>query len=315
MKKDARIFVAGSNTLFGRALVETMQRRGYARVEGTGIDEPDLTDLHAVERFFSIYEPEYVFLTAGKSGGIAANQNFPADLMLDNLLTQCHVMDVAFRYGARKLLYLASSCCYPRACPQPMEVSSLLSGPLEPTNEPYAVAKIAGIKLAQAYCQQYGVNYITAIPANGFGRNDDFKTDDAHVVPALIRKIHRAKIERAPTVTLWGSGKPKREFIFADDVAAACLFLMANYNEPAPINIGGGTAISIRELAFTIAQIIGYEGDIQFDQTSPDGMPEKMLDASPIRQLGWRPQTLLRDALQMTYDWYCRHYEKVLVSA
>ncbi|MBN2008113.1 GDP-L-fucose synthase [candidate division KSB1 bacterium] len=306
MKKDARIFVAGSETLFGKVLVETLRMRGYTQVEGVSAEEPDLTDLLAVERFFSTFTPEYVFLTGGKSGGIHANQTWPADLMLNNLMVQTHVMDAAFRFGASKLLYLASSCSYPRQCPQPMDVTSLLTGPLEPTNEAYAVAKLAGIKLAQAYNRQYGANFICGIPANGFGRYDDFITDDAHVIPSLLRKMREAKMKNAPYVVLWGSGQAKREFIDADDVANACLFLMANYNDPLPINIGGGDTISIRELAWMAKEIVGYQGDIQFDARYPDGMPIKQLDASPIRKLGWKPEAKFKDALKTTYEWYMK---------
>jgi GDP-L-fucose synthase len=257
-----------------------------------------------VSDFFAQNKPEYVFLAAGKSGGISANQKYPADLMLDNLLVICNVIDSAYHSGVKKLLYLASSCSYPKHSAQPMQVESLMTGILEPTNEAYAVAKIAGIKLCQAYCQQYGANFISGIPANAFGIGDDFSLEESHVIPALIRKMHEAKIADAEFVEIWGTGTPRREFIFADDLADACIFIADNYDDPMPINIGGGLDLSIKELAELIKEAIGYRGQLHFDASKPDGMPLKALDSSKLQSMGWQPQTSFRAAVEATYDWF-----------
>jgi GDP-L-fucose synthase len=310
VKRTARVYVAGGETLIGAAIRERLRADGYRNLVGTPPDEPDLTVAAQVDDFFGEARPEYVFLAAGKSGGIALNQARPADLMLHNLLVTGHVLDAAHRHEVVKLLYLASSCSYPRAAPQPLAVESLLSGPPEPTNAAYAMAKLAGWQLCDAYRQQHGRSFITAIPANAFGPADDFSPDGGHVIPALIRKMHEAQLGGSPSVMVWGSGKPRREFVFARDMADACLFIMQRYDGPAPINLGSGVDLSIAELARLVAEVVGYRGRIDFDAMRPDGMPLKMLDSGPLRALGWRASTDLMTALAETYDWFRRHEVK-----
>ena len=304
MNRQDHVFVAGSDTLIGQALYRQLEARGYAAIHGTRAGEPDLTDKNAVEALFEKIKPDFVFLVAGMSGGVSANIKYPADLMLDNLLIECQVMRSAHRYGTRKLMYFASSCSYPRSCPQPMRVESLMSGPLEPTNEAFATAKIAGIKLCQAYRAQYGTNMITVIPANVFGPGDDFSTEDSHVIAALMTKMHRAKASGTDAVEVWGSGSPRREFIFADDVADAAIFLMSEYSSEMPINVGNGSEVSIREIAEAIQQIVGYQGSLKFNASLPDGMPMKMLDSTPLNAMGWQPKFSLRAGLEATYRWF-----------
>lgn len=307
MEKHSRIYIAGFDTLIGAALGDEMHRQGYMNIIGGAGEDPDLTDMRAVEIFFGRMKPEYIFLVAGRSGGISANQIFPASLMLNNLLIECHVIQSAYHHGVKKLLYLASSCIYPRECPQPMREEYLLNGPLEPTNEAYAVAKIGGIKLCQAYRQQYGVNFITGIPANVFGVQDDFSVEYSHVVAGLIRRMHEAKLANADSMSIWGTGSPRRDFIFADDLADACIFIMKNYEEIQPINLGSNEGISIKDLALTLKEVTGYRGELRFDPTKPDGMPVKILDSSRLRALGWRSRMNFRVALEKTYDWFQRH--------
>jgi len=304
MRKHAIIYVAGGQTLIGAAILRQLKQQGYTNIVGKPGEEPDLTDATSVDEFLSRLLPEYVFMAAGKSGGILPNQRYPADLMLDNLLVECNVIRAAYQHRVKKLLYLASSCCYPRHCPQPMRVESLLTGSLEPTNEAYAVAKIAGIKLCQAYRQQYGANFIVGIPANAFGPGDDFSPEDSHVIAALIRKMHQAKRKGTPTVEIWGTGTPRREFIFADDLADACLFVMQKYDGTEPINLGGGTDLSIGELAQLTKEVVGYEGELRFDTSRPDGMPLKALYSSPLMAMGWNQVTSFRDAVSATYNWF-----------
>jgi GDP-L-fucose synthase len=304
MDQHARIYVAGGRTLIGAAILHELERQGFSNVVGKPDDEPDLTDAGEVEAFFARTRPEYVFLTAGKSGGIEANLKRSAELMLDNLLVECHVIHNAYRHGVKKLLYLASSCTYPKHCPQPMQIESLLTGPLEPTNEAYAVAKIAGLELCRAYRQQYGANFIAGIPANAFGPGDDLDPENSHVIAALIRKMHQAKLNGADYVEIWGTGTPRREFIFAVDLADACLFVMRNYDGVEPINLGGNTDLSIGELAAQIQTVVGYTGQLRFDTSKPDGMPAKSLDSSRLRELGWQARTPLLRALQETFTWF-----------
>jgi len=306
LDKQSRIYVAGAETLIGSALLRQLERQGHRNLVGQPGHAPDLADGAQVDAFFARTKPEFVFFAAGKSGGIRANQKYPADLMIDNLLAACHVIQAAHRHGVKKLLYLASSCSYPKHCPQPMRVESLLTGPLEPTNEAYAVAKLAGLKLCQAYRQQHGANFICGIPADAFGPGDDFSPEDSHVVPALIRRMHEAKLAHAASVEIWGTGSPRREFIFADDLADACLFAMRHYDGPEPLNLGGGSNLSIKELAETIQAVVGFAGELRFDTSKPDGMPLKGLDSSRLLALGWRPQTPFRDALEATYQWFLR---------
>lgn len=303
MEQNARIYVAGQDTLIGRALVRELGRQGYSNVIRLE-KEPELTDATEVDRFFARVAPEYVFVAAGKSGGIRANEKYPAEFLVNNLLIACHVIDGAYRYRVKKLLYLASSCSYPKHCSQPMKVDSLLTGPIEPTNEAYAVAKIGGIKLCQAYRQQYGVRFISGIPADAFGPDDDFSPEDSHVIAAIVRKMHEAKENGAEFVQLWGTGTPRREFMFADDVASACVFAMHKYDDLRPINLGGGCDLSIREVAMLIKDVVGYPGELRFDASKPDGMPVKLLDSTKLREMGWQPRVDMRAALAATYEWF-----------
>lgn len=302
MDKSNPICVFGNDTLIGSSISRFLRNKGFFNI--CGEDKINLRDISQVGNLFQKRKPDFVFLAAGKTGGIAANVKYPAELMLDNLLIACNIIECAHRHGVKKLLYLASSCSYPRDCAQPMKEESLLTGLLEPTNEAYAVAKIAGIKLCQAYWSQYGSNFIVGIPANAFGPGDDFSEEDSHVVAALIRKMHEAKENNRKQVEIWGTGNPQREFIFIDDLADACLFIMNNYDTPAPINLGSGTAFSIRDLAETIRTVVGFNGSIVYDTSKPDGMPIKSLDNSKIRDLGWSPHFSLREGLAITYEWY-----------
>lgn len=303
MELGARIFIAGADSMIGASILRNLDCEGYSDIIGT-VDQPDLTNAAEVGEFFRCERPEYVFFVAGKSGGIVANIKSPATLMLDNLVTTCNVIDNAYRYGAKRLLYLASSCCYPRLCPQPMSTESLMTGQLEITNEAYATAKLAGIKLCQAYHDQYGVDYMSAIPASAYGPGDDFGLEDSHVIAALIRKMHEAKTLGASSVEIWGSGLPRREFIFVDDLARACVFTMSHYEGGAPINLGVGWDVSIRKLAELIREVVGYEGVLTFDTSKPDGMASKLLDSSVFAEMGWVPKTSLWSGLEATYAWY-----------
>jgi GDP-L-fucose synthase len=306
MEKHARIFVAGSRASAGAAILRQLKQQGYGEIVSGPAEGPelDLTDASQVESFFARTAPEYVFLVAGKTGGIAANQKYPAELMLDNLLVECHIINSAYRQGVKKLLYLASSCSYPKQCPQPMKEDALLTGPLEPTNEAYAVAKIAGINLCKAYNQQYRTRFISGIPANTFGPVDDFSLEDSHVVAALMRRMHQAKVLGSESVEVWGTGAPQREFIYVDDLADACVFIMQKYDGQGPINIGGGSSLSIRELAELIKEVVGYSGVLRFDMSKPDGMPLKMLDSSQLEVMGWQPKTSFYSGLLATYQWF-----------
>jgi GDP-L-fucose synthase len=304
LTKDSPVFVAGSDSLIGAALVEMLSARGMATVVGGPGEAPDLRRAETVDEFFRHARPEYVLLAAGRSGGIAMNERRPADLMLDNLLVQAHVISAAHRHGVRKLLYLASSCSYPKHCSQPMAVSSLLTGPLEASSEAYAMAKLAGITLCRAFRQQYGARFIAAIPADVFGPGDDFDPESSHVVAGLMRRMHEAKVNGLGAVEVWGTGGARREFLFVDDLADACLFVMEGYDDPDPINLGGGADTSIKELAELIREVVGYAGELRFDATRPQGMPRKSLDAGPLKSLGWSPSTSLREGLTATYRWY-----------
>jgi len=307
MNPQVRIFVAGGDTLLGSALLRRLGGRGCGTLVGVGHDEPCLTDASAVDRFFAKARPDYVFVAGGPSGGIAANQRRPADLMRENLLVAICALESAHRHRAAKLCYLASACAYPRLCPQPMREDALHTGPLEPTNEAYATAKLAGIVLCQAYRRQYGAPFISAIPTNAFGPGDDFRPEEGHVIPSLIARLHAAKIASQEVVTLWGTGTPRREFLYADDIADACLAVMAHYDDASPINLGGGTDVSIAELAGLVAEVVGFRGRIAFDPSRPDGMPLKRLDASRLQAMGWQPTTSFRQALEQTYQWYMQN--------
>ena len=312
MNKESKIFVAGHRGLVGSAILRKLQGEGYTNLVTRTRAELDLRDQAAVNRFFEEEHPEYVFLAAAKVGGILANSTYPADFIRDNLQIQTNVIDAAYRSGVKKLLFLGSSCIYPKFAPQPMKEEHLLTGPLEPTNEWYAVAKIAGIKMAQAYRRQYGFNAISLMPTNLYGPGDNFDLETSHVIPALIRKFHEAKVERKTHVVVWGTGKPRREFLHVDDLADAALFLMQNYDGEEIINVGVGEDVSIRELAELIRDVVGYEGEIVFDTTKPDGTPRKLLDVSRLHALGWRARISLREGLEQTYRWYLENERRLI---
>jgi GDP-L-fucose synthase len=310
VNRTARIYVAGGETLAGAALLKQLRAAGYRNLAGTPPNEPDLTAAGQVDQFFEEARPEYVFLLAGKSGGIRRNQELPAELMLDNLLVTAHVLHQAYRHRVAKLLYLASSCSYPKEAPQPLRTDSLMTGPLEASSAPYATAKLAGWQLCEAYRRQYGVRFITAIPSNPFGPHDDFSLEGGHVIPALMRRAHEAKRNSDPELPVWGSGTPRREFIYSRDLADACLFIMRHYEGPEPINLGGSPSRSIAEVARAIVEVVGFQGRLRFDKSKPDGMPSKRLDSSPLRRLGWRPSTDFRTALAAAYAWFLHHVVK-----
>lgn len=302
MQKDAKIYVAGHRGMVGSAIVRRLQELGFTRLILKTSAALDLRDQRAVSSFFEKENPEYVFLAAAKVGGILANDTFKADFLYDNLMIQNNVIHASYQFGVRKLLFLGSSCIYPKMAPQPLKEEYLLTGPLEPTNEPYAVAKIAGIKLCEAYRHQYGCNFIAAMPTNLYGYNDNYHPAHSHVLPALIRRFHEAKLSQANAVRIWGTGTPRREFLWADDLAEACVFLMEEYDEQAFINIGTGTDISILELAQLIRDVVGYEGEIELDPDKPDGTPRKLLDVSRLHRLGWRHKTSLEAGIQLAYQ-------------
>ncbi len=304
MQRHSRIYIAGHRGLVGSALYRQLQQQGYDHLLTTPRSALDLRDERAVQQWFDQHQPEFVFLAAAKVGGILANATYPVDFLEDNLRIQTNIIHHSYRSGVQKLLFLGSSCIYPKFAPQPIREAYLLTGALEPTNEWYAIAKIAGIKLCQAYRQQYGWSAICAMPTNLYGPGDNFDLQNSHVLPALIRKFHEAKIQQQPEVTVWGSGTPRREFLYVDDLAAACLFLMQNYDEPDIINVGTGTDLSISELASLIQKVTGYSGEIIYDTSKPDGTPRKLLDVSRLQALGWQAQTPLPLGIQKTYDWY-----------
>jgi GDP-L-fucose synthase len=304
MNKDAQIYVAGHRGLVGSAIVRRLKSDGYLNLLLAGRDELDLRVQPAVDEFFSRQRPEYVFLAAARVGGILANSTRPAEFLRDNLAIQTNVIDAAWRHGARKLLFLGSSCIYPKFAPQPIREDSLLTGPLEPTNEWYAIAKIAGIKMCQAYRQQYGFAAISLMPTNLYGPGDNFDLENSHVLPALMRKFHEAALNGSPEVVIWGTGSPRREFLHVDDLADATLFLMRNYDSPEILNVGTGQDLTIKELAETIARITGYQGRMVLDASKPDGTPRKLLDVSRIQALGWKAGIPLEQGIAETYRWY-----------
>ena len=303
MLKSAKIYVAGSNGMVGSAIVRTLEAKGYSNIVVKSSKELDLKNQQAVHDFFNQEQPEYVFLAAAKVGGIHANNTYPATFIYDNIMIQSNVIQAAYEFNVKKLLFLGSSCIYPKFAPQPIKEEYLLTGSLEPTNEAYAIAKIAGLKMCQFYKQQYGCNFISAMPTNLFGVNDNFNLENSHVLPALLRKFIEAKQNNKQEVTIWGSGTPKREFLFVDDLAEACLFLMENYNGNETVNIGTGEDVSIKELAETIMKIVGFEGNLIFDASKPDGAPRKLLNVSKINTLGWKHQTNLEEGIQKTLNW------------
>lgn len=309
MNKAARIFVAGHRGLVGSAIVRRLQAQGYSQLQLRSSTELDLRDQAAVERFFAADRPEYVFLAAARVGGIHANSSYPADFVRDNLQVQTNVIDSAHRNGVNKLLFLGSSCIYPKHAPQPMPESCLLTGPLEPTNEWYAIAKIAGLKMCQAYRRQYGFNAISVMPTNLYGPGDNFDLQKSHVLPALIRKFHEAKMRGDAEVVVWGTGTPRREFLHVDDLADACVYLMDHFDGEELLNVGWGEDVSIRELAGMIQDIVGFSGQLRFDTTKPDGTPRKLLDVSRLQARGWSPRISLREGIAATYRWFVEHQD------
>jgi GDP-L-fucose synthase len=300
----APFYVAGHRGLVGSAVWRHLERRGHTSLIGRTSAELDLRERDAVDAFFDDVRPEYVVLAAAKVGGIVANSTYPADFLSDNLRIQVNVLDAAARTGVRRLLFLGSSCIYPKYADQPIREDSLLTGPLEETNDAYAIAKIAGVLHVQALRRQHGASFISAMPTNLFGVNDNFDPETSHVLPALVRKFAEAKASGAPSVELWGTGTPRREFLWVDDLARACVTLLERYDDPAPINIGVGEDITIRELARMIADVVGYEGDVTLDPRRPDGTPRKVLDVTRINALGWKAEVSLREGIEMIYRWY-----------
>ena len=306
MKNNDLIFVAGHRGLAGGAITRELLARGYARILTRTRSEVDLQQREAVFRFFEQERPQVVVVAAAKVGGIKANNDFPVEFLLENLKIQNNLIEASAEFGVEKLLFLGSSCIYPKFAPQPISEDSLLTGALESTNEAYAIAKIAGIKLCQAYARQYGRNFISAMPTNLYGPGDNFDLNNSHVLPALLRKIHEAKLAGNGSVPVWGTGTPRREFLHVDDLAGACRFLLENYDSPEIVNIGYGEDVTIRELAETICEIVDFKGELVFDSSKPDGTPRKLMDSTKLMGLGWKPGIPLRTGIQQTYDWYLR---------
>jgi GDP-L-fucose synthase len=304
LNKSDRIFVAGHRGMVGSALVRRLEAEGFKNLLTREHSQLDLANESAVAKFFAEERPTIVIIAAAKVGGIKANNDFPVEFLLENLRIQNNVIRSAYESGVRKLLFLGSSCIYPKFSPQPIPETALLSGPLEPTNEAYAIAKIAGIKLSQAYNREYGANFISALPTNLYGPNDNFDLETSHVLAALIRKAHEAKVRGDKKLTVWGTGKPRREFLHVDDLASACLLLLEKYDSPEIINVGCGEDISIRELSELICEVVGFDGELAWDTSKPDGTPRKLLDVTKLRALGWKPAIPLRDGIARTYEWF-----------
>jgi len=302
MDKYAKIYIAGHRGMVGSAIYRKLQAEGYNNFVTRTSEQLDLRDQQQVKDFFEQEKPEYVFLAAAKVGGIIANNTYRAEFLYDNLQIQNNIIHSAYLNNAKKLMFLGSSCIYPKMAPQPLKEDYLLTGLLESTNEPYAIAKIAGIKMCDAYRDQYGCNFISVMPTNLYGYNDNYHLQNSHVLPALIRRFHEAKLQLAPAVTIWGTGSPKREFLFADDLAEACYYLMQNYNEPGLVNIGTGEDISIKDLALLIKKIVGYEGEITFDISKPDGTPRKLMDVSKLHSKGWKHTIELKEGIKLAYQ-------------
>lgn len=304
MDKDSKIYIAGHRGLVGSAIKRGLEAKGYKNIIGKTHSELDLRNTEAVESFFKSEKPEYVFLAAAKVGGIMANNTYPADFILENLQIQNNVISMAYKYGVKKLMFLGSSCIYPKMCPQPIKEEYLLSGYLEPTNEGYALAKISGLKMCQFFNRQYGTNFISVMPTNLYGPYDNFDPNNSHVMPALIRKFHEAKIQGKDEVVVWGTGTPLREFLYSEDMADACIYLMETYKGDEFFNIGTGKEITIAGLAELIKDVVGYEGKIIFDTSKPDGTPRKLLDVSKLKEAGWSYKTELKDGIKLAYEWY-----------
>jgi GDP-L-fucose synthase len=309
MRKDARIYVAGHRGLVGSALLRRLQAEGFTHLVTRTSQELDLRDQAAVQAFFAQQKPEYVFLAAARVGGILANSRYPAQFLYENLMIAANVIHAAHQHGVKKLLNLGSSCIYPKLAPQPLTEEALLTGPLEPTNRAYAVAKIAAIELCDSYRAQYGSDFISAMPTNLYGPGDNFDLQSSHVLPALMRKMVDAKQAGARVVQVWGSGRPLREFLYSEDLAEACLFLMEHFSEPGPLNVGTGEDLSIRDLAHLIAEVVGFRGELTFDASKPDGTPRKLMDVSRLARAGWKARTPLREGIAKTLQWYLTNRE------
>lgn len=307
MEKNAKIYIAGHRGMVGSAIHRKLEKEGYNNIITSLSSELDLRKQNDVTQFFGKEKPDYVFLAAAKVGGIVANNTYRAEFLYDNLQIQNNVIHSSYLNGVKKLMFLGSSCIYPKLAPQPLKEEYLLTGLLEPTNEPYAIAKIAGIKMCDAYRAQYGCNYISVMPTNLYGYNDNYHPENSHVLPALIRRFHEAKVKKSPDVTIWGTGSPKREFLFADDLAEACFYLMQNYDEEGLVNIGTGEDISIKDLAMLIKEIIDYNGEIKFDASKPDGTPRKLMDVSKIHSKGWKHKIELAEGIKLAYQDFLSH--------
>ncbi len=310
MDKTDRIFVAGHRGMVGSAVIRALESAGFSNLLKRSREELDLADPRAVSDFFRKEKPDIVVFAAAKVGGIKANNDFPVEFLTDNLRIQTNVISAAHENGARKLLFLGSSCIYPKYAPQPIPESALLTGPLEPTNDAYAIAKIAGVKLCQAYDREYRANFISAMPTNLYGPNDNFDLETSHVLAALLRKAHEAKTKRARELVVWGTGAPRREFLHVDDCASACLFLLEKYDSPEIVNVGCGEDVTIREVVGLVCDVVGFDGELTWDKTKPDGTPRKLLDVSKLRGLGWEPSIPLRDGIARTYDWFLKNIAK-----
>jgi GDP-L-fucose synthase len=315
MEKNSRIYIAGHRGMVGSALLRKLESEGYSNVIYKDSSSLDLRDHNQVSQFFQEEKPEYVFLAAAKVGGIVANNTYRAEFLYENLQIQNNVIHSSYQNGVKKLMFLGSSCIYPKLAPQPLKEEYLLTGLLEQTNEPYAIAKIAGIKLCDAYRDQYGCNYISVMPTNLYGYNDNYHPENSHVLPALIRRFHEAKMMGVPEVTIWGTGEPRREFLFADDLAEACYYLMQNYDESGLVNIGTGEDISIKELAYLIGEVVGYTGQIRFDHSKPDGTPRKLMDVAKLHNLGWKYTVELKDGIKIAYQDFKNKYAEATSGA
>ena len=314
MNKNAKVYVAGHRGMVGSALVRKLQAEGYSNILTATTAEVNLINQQATRDFFDKHRPEYVFVAAAKVGGIHANNTYRADFLYQNLMIECNAIHSAFEFDVKKLLFLGSTCIYPKMAPQPLKEEYLLSGYLEETNEPYAIAKIAGIKLCESYRRQYGCDFISAMPTNLYGPNDNYDLNNSHVLPALIRKFHEAKLEGRPEVVIWGSGSPMREFLHVDDLAAGCFFLFENYSDEGLVNVGTGEDVSIKELALLVKETVGFEGNLTWDSSKPDGTPRKLTDCSKIHQLGWKHKISLADGLKSVYQQFLLDYDRIAVS-
>lgn len=306
MNLDSKIFVAGHNGMVGSAIIRRLRELGYTNIITKGRREVDLSNQFQVSQFFHFERPEYVFLAAAKVGGIKANNEQKGDFIYQNIMIQSNIIHAAYASGVKKLLFLGSSCIYPKMSPQPIKEEYLMSGYLEPTNDAYAIAKISGIKMCQSYNQQYGTNFISLMPTNLYGPNDNYDLNNSHVLPAMIRKFHEAKIKKSKSVEIWGTGSPMREFLYVDDLADACVFLINNYNDSEIVNVGTGQDITIKDLAYLVKDVVGFQGDIYFNTDMPDGTPRKLLDVSKLENLGWKYKTSLREGLEKTFTDYVK---------